>query len=534
MNLSVKHLLLVISAALNSLLKAQSPAQAYKVNGVYGGGKVIVVKDGIIQFVGKKLPADRFPDAEVTRLKSWVYPGFIDAHCHFYYYGLGKAECNLVGCNSEAEMLERVKVWAAANPEGWILGRGWDQNRWPGKTFPDRRVYDSLFPNRPMLLKRVDGHAVLINDAARRSARFNTDTTIDGGEIIRRDGRYTGVLVDNASEPLRAAVPPPPRSIQEKALLTAAQDCLEAGLTGICDAGLPHTVIRLMDSLQRAGFLPLRISAMIEPTPASKAAYMFSNNDPVLSPWLRTGAVKYYLDGALGSRGACLKEDYCDRIGHRGMLLIRPEQFDSACQEAARFGFQVCVHAIGDSANRFALDIMKKRMPAEGRWRIEHAQVVDTADFFRFAAPQRIIPSVQPTHFTSDIPWAEERLCSHRMEGAYAYKTLLNQAGILPLGTDFPVEGISPLATYRAAVFRSLDGKAPAQRYMKDALTPDEAIRGMTEWAAYASRMDGTGVIKPGAAADLVFLSADLRRTKQTEIPAIRIRTMTDGQWRTP
>lgn len=534
MNLSVKHLLLVILLVNGFQARGQSVAQVYRVNGVYGGGKVIVVQDGVIQFAGKKLPAGKYTGAEVTKLKAWVYPGFIDAHCHFYYYGLGKAECNLLGCSSEADMLERVRTWAAANPDGWILGRGWDQNRWPGKSFPDRRVFDSLFPNRPMLLKRVDGHAVLINEAARRAAAFNADTLIEGGEIIRRNGRYTGVLVDNASEPLRAAVPPPPRSIQEKALLTAAKDCLEAGLTGICDAGLPHTVIRLMDSLQRAGHLPLRISAMIEPTAASKAAYMFGNNDPVLSPWLCTGAVKYYLDGALGSRGACLKEDYCDRPGHRGLMLIRPEQFDSACQEAARHGFQVCVHAIGDSANRFALDIMKKRMPEGGRWRIEHAQVVDTADFKRFAAPQMIIPSVQPTHFTSDIPWAEERLCSHRMDGAYAYRSLMNQAGILPLGTDFPVEGISPLNTYRAAVFRSVDGQAPAARYMKEALTPDEAIRGMTEWAAFASRLDGTGVIRAGAAADLVFLSADLRRCKEADIPKIRIRTMTAGKWRTP
>jgi hypothetical protein len=533
MRLSVKLLLLVISLLGQSVVQAQTFAKAYRVNGVYGGGKWIVVQDGVIQFVGKKLPTDRFPGAEINKLKAWVYPGFIDAHCHFYYYGLGKAECNLSGCSGEAEMVDRVRAWAAANPDGWILGRGWDQNRWPGQVFPERRIFDSLFPNRPMLLKRVDGHAVLINEAARRAANFITDTFISGGEIIRRNGVYTGVLVDNASEPLRAAVPPPPRSMQEKALLAAAQDCLEAGLTAIGDAGLPHTVIRLMDSLQRAGFLPLRISAMIEPTAASKAAYMYSNNDPVLSPWLRTGAVKYYLDGALGSRGACLKEDYCDRIGHRGLLLIEPEQFDSACQEAARYGFQVCVHAIGDSANRFALDIMKRRMPAEGRWRIEHAQVVDTGDFHLFAAPQRIIPSVQPTHFTSDIPWAEDRLCSHRMEGAYAYKTLLRQAGILPLGTDFPVEGISPLATYRAAVFRSTDGLNPAARYMKEALTPDEAILGMTEWAAYASRLDGTGVIRPGAAADLVFLSADLRKSKEADIQKIRIRTMTDGQWRT-
>jgi len=508
----------------------------YRVRGVYGGGNTLVVENGQISHVGKMPKKTAFPGARIEKVKAWVYPGFIDAHCHFYYYGLGLTECQLVGCNSEQEMIDRVMQYAAVNPQGWLIGRGWDQNRWASQKFPTRRVLDSLFPTRPVILKRIDGHAILANNAAIQAAKFDTQTDLPGGEIIRENGAYTGVFTDLAYEPILSAIPGPSRERQMSALRLAGANCLKAGLTGICDAGLPASVIQLIDSLQKAGELPLRISAMIEPSEASRKVYMH-RNEKYESKWLTVHSIKYYLDGALGSRGACLKEDYCDRPGHKGMLLIEPEAFDSACAEAARWGFRVCVHAIGDSANRFALNTMQKYLPDGGLWRIEHAQVIDQADFKRFRPSAetnggQIIPSVQPTHATSDGPWAETRLCAHRMQGAYAYKTLLAEAGIIALGTDFPVEEIHPLATYLAAVHRS-SASGEVQGFRKEeALAHDECIKGMTAWAAQASGLSNCGVIRLGAHADLVFLSRDLAKTPEKKVMKTRVRTMTAGVWR--
>lgn len=511
------------------------PAQGvlYKVSGVYGGGNALLVQADTIAFTGSFAQGRKlFPNARVEQRKNtWIYPGFMDAHAHFYYYGLGLTECDLRGTASFREVCDRVAFYARLHPDGWIIGRGWDQNDWLNKEFPDRAMLDSMFPNRPVVLKRVDGHALLINDAARRASGLNPDVPIAGGEVLKNEGRYTGVLIDQACTIVSDAVPAPSRQRQILALELAAGQVLAQGVTALSDAGLPYDVIVLIDSLQRAGRLPLRIDAMMAPEAANFSKFQQGGFS---SPWLACGSVKYYLDGALGSRGACLKDDYCDRSGYRGLLLVRPDSFETACRQAASIGLRICVHAIGDSANKLALHTMAKHMPAGARWRVEHAQVVDPHDLHLFQHTG-IIPSVQPTHATSDAPWAEERLCAHRMHGAYAYRTLLKTAGTIALGTDFPVEQVNPLATYLAAVFRnSADGSVQHFR-QEEALSPEDCIKGMTEWAWQASdlKLRG-GKIAPGYQADLVFLDRNLVRLKAHEVLQTKVLdAMTAGVIRT-
>ncbi|MEY3983947.1 MAG: hypothetical protein RL160_1506 [Bacteroidota bacterium] len=511
------------------------PAQGvlYKVNGVYGGGNALLVQADTIAFVGSFAQGKKlFPNARIEQRKNtWIYPGFMDAHAHFYYYGLGLTECDLRGTASFREVCDRVAFYARLNPDGWIIGRGWDQNDWLNKEFPDRAMLDSMFPNRPVVLKRVDGHALLINDAARRAADFDPDVPIEGGEVLKHKGLYTGVLIDQACTVVADAVPAPSRQRQILALELAAGMVLEQGVTALSDAGLPYDVIFLIDSLQRVGRLPIRIDAMMAP---EEANFRHFQQGGFSSPWLASGSVKYYLDGALGSRGACMKDDYCDRRGHRGLLLVRPDSFAKACQQAASMGLRICVHAIGDSANKLALHTMTKYMPAGARWRVEHAQVVDPHDMHLFHQTG-IIPSVQPTHATSDAPWAEDRLCTHRMHGAYAYRTMLQTAGTIALGTDFPVEQVNPLATYLAAVFRnSADGRVQHFR-REEALSPDDCIKGMTEWAWQASDLKVRGgKIAPGYQADLVFLDRNLVQLKEHEVLQTKVLdAMTAGVIRT-
>ncbi len=508
-------------------------ATLYKVSGVYGGGNSVVVQADTIAFVGKYGEARKlFPQARTEHRKNtWIYPGFMDAHAHFYYYGLGLTECDLRGTASFREVCDRVAIYARLHPDGWIVGRGWDQNDWSDKEFPDRQLLDSIFPDRPVVLKRVDGHAILINDAARRASGFNPEQAVAGGEVLKKDGRYTGVLIDQASAAVSEAIPAPSRQRQILALELAAANCLAQGVTALSDAGLPYDIIHLIDSLQQLGRLPIRIDAMMAP---EEANFRHFRQGGFQSQWLAAGSMKYYLDGALGSRGACLKEDYCDRNGFKGLLLIRPDSFETACRRAASLGIRICVHAIGDSANKLALHTMAKHMPAGGRWRVEHAQVVDPHDLELFRNTG-IIPSVQPTHATSDAPWAGERLCAHRMQGAYAYKTLLNTAGTIALGTDFPVEQVNPLATYLAAVYRnSADGSVKHFR-SEEALGPEECLKGMTEWAWNASDLKVRGAkIARGYQADLIFLDKNLVRLKEQEVLQTKVLdAMTAGVIRT-
>jgi len=438
-----------------------------------------------------------------------VLPGFIDAHCHFL--GLGKAmdEVNLFGTKSWQEVLERVKDFEKMHPtKQWIQGRGWDQNDWQDKKFPDNHLLDSLFKNKFIVLSRVDGHAVIVNSNVLELSQISMTTVVEGGTIVTENGQLTGVLVDNATALAESKVPKPSREQKIQWLLSAQKACLEYGIVQVADAGLPVEDVLLIDSLCTAGDLKMRFYLML--SSGKEAEAFFSSNGSINHENVKCRSIKIYSDGALGSRGALLKQPYCDSKNSYGLQLIEPWLLDSVLSFAYKNNIQANTHCIGDSANALVLKAYSKHLKTtenNRRWRIEHAQVVDPADLHYFTE-YSIIPSVQPTHATSDMYWAESRLCKNRMPGAYSYKTLLSYSGLLPLGTDFPVEYVSPFYTIRAARFRQDATGFPKNAFKKEeVLNSKETFAGMTLWAAMSNFWeDETGTLEIGKWADFIVL----------------------------
>ena len=462
----------------------------------------------------------------------YVYPGFIDAHAHFLGYGLSLQSADLRNTGSWEEVIERLKEFALTRPEGWLTGRGWDQNDWATRQFPDNSLLNAAFPAQPVLLKRIDGHAAIANQAALTLAGIRPGDTISGGRIETLNGRLTGLLIDNAVDRVAAMIPAPDFNQKMQALLDAQQRCFEYGLTTVTDCGVNYQDLMVMDSLHRAETLKMRIYAMLSDSPANYR-YLLSKG-MIKTPRLHVRAFKVYSDGALGSRGACLLHPYSDDSSNRGFLLSNPAHFDAVARLIYENQFQMCTHAIGDSANRLILQVYGKYLKGKNdrRWRIEHAQVVNQRDFDLFGR-FGIVPSVQPTHATSDMTWAIHRLGKDRVQGAYAYKSLLAQNGWLPLGTDFPVEDISPLRTFHSAVYRSNEQGLPAKGYQpSQSLTPEQALRGMTIWAARASFEEKEkGSIEKGKRADFVVLEKDLMKAPADSIVKMRAyMTYVDGE----
>ncbi len=450
----------------------------------------------------------------------YIYQGFIDAHAHFVRYGQSLFTAALYGSTSFEEVVQRVKQFADAHPgQAWILGRGWDQNKFPGKAFPDNTLLNQLFPSTPVVLGRVDGHAVIANARALELAGVKPGQTLEGGTVETKNGRLTGILIDNAQHLVNSKVPEPSAADWDRMLDAGQKKCFAQGLTTVTDCGLDRVDVERLDSLQKAGKLKMRVYVMLSDTRENLSYYL--PKGPYKTDLLYVKGVKAYADGALGSRGACLLQPYDDKPGWRGFLLRNPLHYDSLAAAVIGTDFQLCTHAIGDSANRMILQVYNKYLKGKNdrRWRIEHAQVIDSADLGLFGAAS-VIPSVQPTHATSDMYWAGERLGPVRIKGAYAFKQLLQQNGWIPLGTDFPVEDISPFKTFLAAVFR-VDAKGfPAGGFQpENALTREEAIKGMTIWAAKADNLEKEiGSLEPGKKADFVILDKDLM-----EIPAAAI-----------
>lgn len=500
-------------------------AKVYTVNPDFQTSEAFVVKDGKFLETGT---ADALKDKYKAKENldvggKAVFPGFIDAHAHFFGLGLQQQKVDLTGTKSFEEVVQRIVDFQKERKADFITGRGWDQNDWEVKEFPVKDTLDQLFPDTPIAITRIDGHALLANQAALDLAGITTETPFEGGDIEQKNGELTGILVDNPMGMIGNAQPAPSRKEQITALLEAQEICFSYGLTTVDDAGINKSTVELIDSLQQAGELKIRIYAMLSNTSENLDHYL--DKDPVKTDRLNVRSVKFYGDGALGSRGAALKEEYSDRPGHFGALLSSPEEFKKTAERVANSKFQLNTHAIGDSANYLVLETYDKLLQEgeDRRWRIEHSQVIDEDDFKYFS--KNIIPSVQPTHATSDMYWAEDRLGEERIKGAYAYKKLLDQAGVLPLGTDFPVEQVSPFLTFYAATARQDTDQYPEGGFMKDqALSREETLKGMTIWAAYANfEEDEKGSIEAGKFADFIILDKNIMEIDEQEIPEVKV-----------
>jgi predicted amidohydrolase YtcJ len=524
--------LTLIFFSANQTLFAQQET-IYTAKRIYVGDTAMAVIESMvcdndkIVFTGPKdLAVALYPKAKLVDFKNqYIYPGFIDAHCHFLAWCKGLKEADLVGTKSEKAIIKRLQKFAKTTKRSWIVGRGWDQNDWKNKSYPTLEALDKAFPNTPVFLKSIDGHAAWINTAAVMALKLDVNQKVSGGEFIFSNGKFTGILIDNAVDLVSGAVPPLPEAELNAAVTDGANKCYAAGLTTLDEAGLTNTEVKYLTQLQQQGKLNLRIYAMLSASPQS-FAYITENgmyNDGMM----HVGAVKFYLDGALGSRGALLKKDYCDRLGHKGLLLNNLREFENYCFFLSQKSWQVCVHAIGDSANALALQTFGRlRNQNEGlRWRIEHAQIVDPKDFKLFGK-YGVVPSVQPTHATSDAPWVPTRLCENRMEGAYNYAELCKQAGIVALGTDFPVEDISPIKTFYSAVTRKdVSGNIKTPFQPEGALTRKQALLGMTLWAAYANREENDkGSLEPNKFADFVVLDTDLMTAPENALKKTKIK----------
>ncbi|MBF9222382.1 amidohydrolase [Hymenobacter ruricola] len=490
-------------------------ATVYTVDSTFSKAEAFVVKDGKFVAVGSAadLKGKYQPTQEVDAGGKFIYPGFYDAHCHFYRYSLGLSYADLVGTTSWEEVLQKLQQHRRQHPQAaWLLGRGWDQNDWPDKQFPTKDKLDQLFPEVPVALIRVDGHAAIVNQKALDLGGVTARTPISGGTIARdAQGRLTGLLVDNATRLVGNKIAEPSEAEATQLLLQGQQNCLAVGLTSLADAGLDKANIDQLAALQQQKKLKLRLYAMLTPTPENRAYYL--KNGPVLTDQLTVSSFKVYADGALGSRGACLVKPYADKPKETGFLLSTEKQFRDLAKELAASKFQMNTHAIGDSANRIILNIYGEALKGQQdrRWRIEHAQVITPADMPKFRQ-FGIVPSVQPTHATSDMYWAGERLGAERLKTAYAYQGLLKQYGQLALGSDFPVENINPLFGFHAAVARQDAKNYPAAGFqMENAISRPDALRGMTTWAAHAAFEEKRkGQIRPGMLADFVVLDTDL------------------------
>ncbi|TWR28264.1 amidohydrolase [Mucilaginibacter achroorhodeus] len=508
-------------------------AVVYTVDSTFSTANAFVVSNGKIQAVGNiDSLEDKYVAREVIDAQGKaVYPGFIDAHAHFMEYGLGLQYANLVGLKSWQATLDTVKNYATHRTEGWIVGWGWDQNTWANKAFPNKAKLDSLFPVRPVILNRVDGHAAIANEAALNIAGVKPGQKIIGGAIETINGKLTGILVDNAVGIVTRKIPTPTEPMIQAALLDAQKNCFAVGLTTIDDCGVPYQLINVIAQLQHKGDLKMRLYLMLADQPENYD-YLFKRG-AYKTPGLNVRAFKVYADGALGSRGACLLKPYTDQPKWNGFLLSQKTHFEEVAKKIAEHGFQMATHAIGDSANRVILKIYAENLKGKNdkRWRIEHAQIISPEDVKLFG-DYNIIPSVQPTHATSDMAWAIKRLGADRLKTAYAYKNLLKQNGWIPLGTDFPVENINPMYTFYAAVERKdLKGQPDGGFQMENALDRQEALRGMTIWAAKANFEEKEkGSIEPGKFADFVILDQDIMKARGSELPKIKVlKTFVNG-----
>ncbi len=502
-------------------------------------GKIVAVGDDIT--INDTYQSDSVFDASGHA----IYPGFIDPHSHFYGYALNHQYADLRETKSLKDMITAVLKHQESNQSEWIVGRGWDQNKWPDQSFPDNTALNELFPDNPVVLIRVDGHAVLVNQAAIDRAGLKPEQFVStkkskaieetmqelAGQAQINKGKFTGIFFESLADSFRNLIPEPSGKVLADMLIKSASECHETGLTMVSEAGADASLIDVYDSLLSGDNFLMSLYIMLNPT--DENVVRFIKRGPVRKDKMNIRSIKLYADGALGSRGACLLKPYSDDPGNYGMMTITPEELGKWCILAYDNGYQINTHAIGDSANRMVLDVYSDYLlPGNDlRWRIEHAQVVDPNDISKFGE-FAIIPSVQATHATSDMYWARQRL-GRRIRDAYAYRNLMKQNGWLPNGTDFPIENINPLHTFYAAVVRKdLFGNPPKGWQRENALTRQQALRSITIWAAKACfEEDRRGSLEPGKNADFVILDRDIMQVPDDQIPQAKVlRTYIDGK----
>jgi len=487
----------------------------------------------------------QYARATLTDLgEATVVPGLIDAHAHLMFLGATLMQADLTGAGSRADIVARLQRFAAANPDGWLLGNGWDQNLWADRKLPSVADLDAAFPDRPVWLGRIDGHAgwgnsAALREVARRPSQRGLEGSWqpDGGRIERdADGQPTGVFVDEAMSIVRAAIPEPDQAVREQMLSRALQAAVSQGLTGVHDMGVSRQDLALMRRFADAGRLPLRIDAYADGNAGALADLCGHGAYRHAGGRLRMQGVKLFMDGALGSRGAALLADYSDDPHNRGLLVTSPEDFDAAVRKAHACHLQVATHAIGDRGNRIVLDtyarVLGDQARSDHRWRIEHAQVVALEDIPRFAQ-LGVIASMQPTHATSDMGWAQDRVGPERIRGAYAWRRMLAAGVPLALGSDFPVEQVDPRLGLHAAVTRQDRAGQPSAGWLPEQrLTAAEALRGFTSDAAWAGHDERrVGRLQPGMRADFVVLDRDPLDVPPQELADLQVRsTWVDGR----
>ncbi len=516
-------LFLLISCNQKSKISVDSiitNATIYTVNKDFAKASAMAIDQGKIVAIGSNDEiAKAFESKNTIDAKGkFMYPGLYDAHCHFYSFGLSLQEVDLRGTKSMEEVIARIKQFQKDKNPKFIVGNGWDQNDWDVKKFPTKADLDKDFPEIPVVLNRIDGHAIVVNSVVLKEAGITKNTKAIGGQIEIENGEPTGILIDNPMEMVFKIIPKPNRKTQIAALLDAEKVMFDYGLTTVNDAGLDPDIINLIDSLQKAKAMKINVYAMV--TANQKNIDLYLKKGIYKTDNLNVRSFKMYGDGALGSRGACLHKPYTDSPKQFGALLSPVTELKSIAQQIANSPFQLNTHAIGDSANTVILKIYKEALTGkkDRRWKIEHAQVIQEADFDYFKLG--IIPSVQPTHATSDMYWAGERLGKERLKNAYAYKKLLQKAGTIALGTDFPIEEVNPMLTFHAAVARKDSKNFPKGGFqMENALTREETLKGMTIWAAYSNFEENEkGSLVVGKWADFVLFDQDIMRINENQI----------------
>mgnify|MGYP006134982523 FL=1 len=517
--------LLVITSLLQSCKKSVDyiayNGNIYTVNNDFNVASAFAVKDGKFIDVGNDEIFSKYNTKQKIDLNgSTVLPGLIDAHCHFYGLGLNQSVIDLTGTSSFNEILEKI---AFENNKDVIRGRGWDQNDWEIKEFPDKLKLDLAYPNTPVILERIDGHAYLVNQKALDIAGIDINTKSTNGSVLSKKGKLTGVLIDGPMSIIDDAFGEISLDNKIKALISAQKICFQNGLTTVDDAGLSKEVILLIDSLQKKDLLKMRVYAMI--SNSEDDVDYFLENGPIKTNSLNVRSVKVYGDGALGSRGATLKEPYSDDKHNYGKLVTSYKDIKDLADKLAKANFQMNTHAIGDSTINILIDTYSKVLEnkTDPRWRIEHSQIIDLNDIDGYN--NKILPSVQPTHATSDMYWAKDRVGSKRIKGAYAYKALLEKSKVIGLGTDFPVEKVNPFHTFYASISRKDLNDYPEKGFeFENALSREETLKGMTIWAAYLNFEEKEkGSIEKGKFADFIIIDRDIMKVETNKTPNTKV-----------